>query len=259
MSSIDPATMVADLVVERPGRARVFERFGTDYCCGGKVSLEHACTTKGLEPAAVAVVLEAIDSAGRNTLWLAPIDRRAPPRQIPNVEGDAPLFDPSGDILFRARDRDYGFAYRVRPDGSGLRKVHEHPVIDNQGVTPDGRWLAVYARPTKERAGGTILLPVGGGTPVPVYGTGLRIRWSRDGSLLFLTVSGRTYAMPVPRGEPLPEMPPGGFGSPADIAAAPGARLIEASDFAPGPEPDVYAFSRETVQRNLYRIPLPAR
>ena len=94
---------------------------------------------------------------------------------------------------------------------------------------------------------------------MPVYGTGVRIRWSRDGSLLFLTVSGRTYAMPVPRGEPLPEMPPGGFGSPADIAAAPGARLIEASDFAPGPEPDVYAFSRETVQRNLYRIPLPAR
>jgi hypothetical protein len=34
---------------------------------------------------------------------------RSPPRQIPNVEGDAPLFDPNGDILFRARERDYGF------------------------------------------------------------------------------------------------------------------------------------------------------
>ena len=67
----------------------------------------------------------------------------APPRQIPNVEGDAPLFDPNGDVLFRARDRDYGFAYRVRPDGTGLQKVHEHPVIENMGVTPDGRWLAV--------------------------------------------------------------------------------------------------------------------
>ena len=45
----------------RPGRARVFERLGIDYCCGGKISLEHACATKGLEPAAVAVALEAID------------------------------------------------------------------------------------------------------------------------------------------------------------------------------------------------------
>jgi hypothetical protein len=26
--------------------------------------------------------------------------------------------------------------------------------------------------------------------------------------------------------------------------------------FAPGPDPSVYAYSRLTVQRNLYRIPL---
>jgi regulator of cell morphogenesis and NO signaling len=62
MTTIDPATTVAELVVERPGRARVFERLGIDYCCGGKVSLEHACATKGLEPTAVTVFLEAIDS-----------------------------------------------------------------------------------------------------------------------------------------------------------------------------------------------------
>ena len=27
---------VGELVAERPSRARVFERFGIDYCCGGK-------------------------------------------------------------------------------------------------------------------------------------------------------------------------------------------------------------------------------
>src|SRR6185436_15800345 len=153
------------------------------------------------------VVVASADKDGKSRLWLAPLDRRSPPRQIPNVEGDGPLFDPNGDVLFRARDRDYGFAYRVRRDGTGLQKVHEHAVIENMGVTPDGRWLAVYARPVKERAGGTILLPVGGGTPLPVYGTGLRIRWSRDGSLLFMTVSERTYVVPVPNGQPLPKTP----------------------------------------------------
>jgi len=223
---------------------------------GGRPS---AGTPFDVSPDGQWVVFEAIDAGGKNTLWLSPLDRRSPPHRIPNVEGDGPLFAPNGDILFRARDRDYGFAYRVRPDGTGLQKVHEHAVIGNLGVTPDGRWLAVYARPTQERAGGTILLPVGGGTPVPVYGNGLRIRWSRDGRFLFLTVSERTYALPIPRGEALPKIPPAGFASAADIAAVPGARLIEAADAAPGPTADVYAFSRETVQRNLYRIPLAAR
>jgi serine/threonine protein kinase len=205
------------------------------------------------------VVFESLDTSGKTKLWLAPLDRRSPPRQIPNVEGDGPLFDPNGDILFRARDRDYGFAYRVRADGTGLQKVHEHPVIENLGVTPNGQWLAVYARPTKERAGGTILLPVGGGTPVPVFGRSARIRWSPDGTLLFMTVSEQTYVVPVQRGQPLPTMPATGFASPADMAAMPGARVIDAADPAPGTTPDVYAFSRETVQRNLYRIPLATR
>jgi eukaryotic-like serine/threonine-protein kinase len=212
-----------------------------------------------VSPDGQSVVFETLDAAGRSRLWLAPLDRRSPPRQIPNVEGDGPLFDPNGDILFRARDRDYGFAYRVRADGTGLQKIHEHPVIEILGLTPNGRWLAVYARPTKEQAGGTILLPVGGGTPVPVYGRGTRIRWSPDGALLFMKVSEQTYVVPVPRGQPLPTTWPTGFASPADMAAVPGARVIDAVDPAPGTTPDVYAFSRETVQRNLYRIPLATR
>ena len=94
---------------------------------------------------------------------------------------------------------------------------------------------------------------------MPVYGAGTHIRWSPDGALLFITVSGRTYVVPVPRGQPLPKTPPTGFASAAEIAALPGVRLIDAADPAPGPTPDVYAFSRETVQRNLYRIPLGTR
>ena len=71
-----------------------------------------------------------------------------------------------------------------------------------------------------------------------------------------MTVSERTYAVPVPRGQPLPKTPPTGFATVAEIEAVPGTHIIDAADPAPGPTPDVYAFSRETVQRNLYRIPL---
>ena len=68
--------------------------------------------------------------------------------------------------------------------------------------------------------------------------------------------SGRTYAIPLPPKRAFPQVPAGGFQSEAEIAKLPGARRIDAYDVAPGPRPDVYAFARETVQRNLYRVPL---
>ncbi|MDN5696624.1 MAG: iron-sulfur cluster repair di-iron protein [Rubrobacter sp.] len=40
---------VSDLVVERPGRSRLFEEVGIDYCCGGGVPLEQACGAAGVE------------------------------------------------------------------------------------------------------------------------------------------------------------------------------------------------------------------
>jgi len=58
MSPVNADTQVATLVLEQPGRARVFERFGIDYCCGGKVPLETACTERGLDLAAVIRALE---------------------------------------------------------------------------------------------------------------------------------------------------------------------------------------------------------
>ena len=100
-------------------------------------------------------------------------------------------------------------------------------------------------------------MPLDGGPPVQIYGTGLRARWSPDGRLIFLTDMGRTHVVPLARGRMLPETPAGGFPSEAEIAKLPGVRVIDALDVSPGPTPQVYAFSRQTVQRNLYRIPAP--
>lgn len=54
-------TTVGQLVTERPGRARVFEAFGIDYCCGGKKLLAQAIREKGLDEKAVLGVLDAFD------------------------------------------------------------------------------------------------------------------------------------------------------------------------------------------------------
>lgn len=49
--NITPETKVGDLVVENPVLARLFEKIGIDYCCGGKATLAEACrrTTLSLD------------------------------------------------------------------------------------------------------------------------------------------------------------------------------------------------------------------
>ena len=50
------------MVVERPQRSRVFDRVHIDYCCGGKRTLEEACTKRGLDLKTVLAELEAFDA-----------------------------------------------------------------------------------------------------------------------------------------------------------------------------------------------------
>jgi regulator of cell morphogenesis and NO signaling len=56
-------TPVGQLVAERLSRARVFERLGIDYCCGGKTPLGLVCTRKGLDPYTVLHELAINDAA----------------------------------------------------------------------------------------------------------------------------------------------------------------------------------------------------
>jgi len=89
------------------------------------------------------VVMETDDGDGRPRLWIASFERQSPPRPIPNVEGRTAKFGPSCEIFFRRVEGSSGFVYRVRSDGSGLRKALEQPVLALTGVSPDGRWIEV--------------------------------------------------------------------------------------------------------------------
>ncbi len=64
MPTISADTHVADLVLADPSRARVFEKLGIDYCCGGKTPLAGACRTLGLEPGDVIALLEEPRTSG---------------------------------------------------------------------------------------------------------------------------------------------------------------------------------------------------
>ena len=114
---------------------------------------------------------------------------------------------------------------------------------------------------------GHFLFPMDGGSPVRfdnMHGTEIRLRWSSDAKLLYLTLQtsypwgeGRTYLVPLQNGQMFPPIPPGGFQTESEIQKLRPLRVIDSYDVAPGPAPDTYAYSREIVGRNLYRIPVP--
>ena len=63
MQTIDSNTTIGSLVRENPNRARVFESFRIDYCCGGKVTLEQVCKKRELDPQDILLALEQCDKS----------------------------------------------------------------------------------------------------------------------------------------------------------------------------------------------------
>src|SRR4029077_12420650 len=108
--------------------------------------------------------IEALDADRRFRLYLAPLDRRSPARQIAGVEGRQPRFGPDGDIFFRAS----GFAYRVREDGTGFRKAIEVPVLLLNGISPDGRWLVACSPVAGENAVAYQAFSLSGDSPIEI-------------------------------------------------------------------------------------------
>jgi hypothetical protein len=205
------------------------------------------------------VVVVSTDSAGKLRLWLAPLDRRTPPRQIPDIEGEQPVFGPTGEIFFRRLEGSSAFLYRVQPNGRELQKANDLPIIALMGASPDRKWLALGNHASE----GMVIFRTDGVHPLQtqlVAGTWLG--WSGDGKHIFVQTLvgnnvGKAYVLPLAPGHLVPESILHGLPSEQEILKLPGARLIVSNDVAPGPTGDIYAFTRETVQRNLYRVPVP--
>jgi eukaryotic-like serine/threonine-protein kinase len=226
---------------------------------GLAVALEGTGGAEGaydISPDGRQVVMASADSGGKSRLWLAPLDRHSPPRQIPNIEGGRPVFGATGEVFFHSVEGTSAFLYRVREDGGGLRKAFDSSIVGIPGVSPDRNWLALAS------GGRLVIFRVDGGAPLQTRISGRTlVRWSGDGKHLFwhnpLTSRDKTYVFPLTPGRPLPESFIDGLPSDQDIVKLPEVRVIESKDVAPGRTADTYAFTRESVQRNLYRIPVP--
>jgi len=215
------------------------------------------------------IVAAAVDADGTSRLWRASLDGREAPQQIANADGDNPRLA-GDDVVFRAAEGNRWFLFRTDASGTARTQVSPFEVASSGfgSASPDGEWLSGWGTAAVDRH--LWLFSTSGRHP-PVrllnslFTGNARLRWSPDGRRLALSVAvtnasafgiGRTYVIPLREGSMLPDIPAGGFASEAEIAAIPGVELIPFGDVVLGPSRGTYAFSRETVTRNLYRIPL---
>ena len=86
--------------------------------------------------------------------------------------------------------------------------------------------------------------------------------WSGDGKSLlvnpveFINKGGPTYVFSLPADKAIPKLPSNGISNLTEFAKLEHVRTIPENSIGIGRTPDTYVFVRETVQRNLYRIPL---
>jgi serine/threonine protein kinase len=218
------------------------------------------------------VVFDAFDASGQSRVWIATTDRSEPPRKL-SLDGAAPeqrpFFGASGNIYFlQEQPQGVRLLYMMNPDGSGQRQLSSDPLTYLVNISPDEKWALIWQR---NAALNTIALPIGEGGPKrvvcscatePIFQDSPRVSWSSDGRIMFVNVRARSHhggassiAVPVRTHEALPAvLPP--EPEPADLMKLPGVFEIPELSVAPGP-PGIYAYVRETQQRNLFRIRIP--
>jgi eukaryotic-like serine/threonine-protein kinase len=208
------------------------------------------------------VVFAMNDKSAHSSLWVAPTNRRSSPVRISPATAidDSPFFLPDGDIVFRAIEGSSNFLYRVKADGTGRRKISPQNIIDVSALSPDGRWLvAGSANPDPEHTAQVTAFAVDGGTSAKLCVIYCELTWDASGKFVYVSVSlmhEGSYLLPVLSDTGLPKLPPTGITRPEDVKAATTAAMIP-QVVESAVSPSVYAYTRQSTRRNLYRIPLP--
>jgi eukaryotic-like serine/threonine-protein kinase len=201
------------------------------------------------------------DKTGHSKVWIAPTDRSASAQVIESNESDdCPFFLPTGDLIFRSVEGEQSFLYRMKPDGTERRRMSDVAILDPYGVSHDGRWvLGITRRPDRDHPYSLVAYPVDGGPVVPVCLGLCPASWDRTGKSLYLSIptadDKNIYALPLQR-TGLPKLPPAGISSTQELVRMK-APILALGVMESGGTSSQYAYTRSTVRRNLYRIPLP--
>ena len=177
-----------------------------------------------ISPDGQQVVMEAPDGEGKPRLWLAPFDRRSPPRQIPDVEGRRALYlaqaAKSSSAEWKGPPGLCTVSGRTARDCGKRWSSRLLCLID---ISPDGRWIWIWgplpgqqrrraasSRSTEDLRFSSAAIPSCSGR---ASGDSL---WISGGAV----PDGRTYIVPLPPGRYCRRYPGGGFRSEQEIAAS---------------------------------------
>jgi len=214
------------------------------------------------------VVFSALDPNGHSRIWIAPLDHRTAPRQLPGTDLTQPRFYPNGDVAFVAAEGKSNYLYRSSPDGSARRKAIEDPILEFFEFSPGARWAVVWAAVSGNDPALTSALlayPLTGGPPLRIC-YACAVMWPPDAKSIYVDLAGKIFRVRLPAGSAFPPLPPAGIQSESELKTIPGATVFISSGMASinravpvviGADPSSYAFIKATVHRNLYRIPIP--
>jgi DNA-binding winged helix-turn-helix (wHTH) protein/Tol biopolymer transport system component len=190
-------------------------------------------------------------------VWLAPLDRHAPPRLLVR-RGDQVAFG-GGYVFFRSIGQHANYLHRINLDGSNEIAVIQAPIVNFFAVAPDGKCVNIDQAVKGGLAAGW-LVPIDPGGRWRLIGKGaIPARWSHDGRTLYVeaAVDGHpafsNHTLVIPTGAD--DLPPGD----ADVLTVPAGALsipLSEENLATGPNSSTYVFLRSVQQRNIYRIPL---
>jgi Tol biopolymer transport system component len=251
------------------GRAYCLVSHATDRLARGVTRIDLATnkTERLLEDFAVvdfdlshderSLVFAAVGPNNEHQLWLAPTDRRSPPRMLAS-NADSARFAGAAHVLFRSLEGRFNFLDRVALDGSGRERMVELPIAELRRVSPDGR-AAVVVAPMQASTSleETVAVDLDARTTALLCADDCAAGWSPDGHQFHLdlantTVGGdRTLEIPVPPGRALPVL----SGSVATWLKTPGARLLPGASDPPAATTR-FVHVEVTSTRNLFRIPL---
>jgi serine/threonine protein kinase len=208
------------------------------------------------------IAFAANDLNGRSTIWIAPANRRSSPVRVSpqgSIE-DSPQFLPDGDLVFRSIESGSNFLNRMKSDGSGRSRITPQPVFDAITVSPDGRWFVAVSRGRdSEHSAVTTAFAIDGSETVPLCQGYCVLTWDTTDKFMYVNFqsvapTAGIYALPVEPDKGFPKLPPDGIARKEDLESAKSGPMIRSLNVAVSPT--LYAYTDQTIRRNLYRIPL---
>src|SRR5437899_2343962 len=218
------------------------------------------------------VVFATEPGQARSGIWVGWLDRTQAPQQLTFGGEYRAFFGKPGQILYQGNETSPKIM-SINEEGTGQLAVSDLHIMSLQSVSPDGRWALVGVTPPGghgDRNSMSLGVPLEGGAPIPVcdscsvaYGTARAsaplLTWSMDGKWVYVSLrhfpfgSLKTAVIPVKSGAPPPTFMKG-FGSEADFARIPGARLLNQDDVSSGMSPNYFVSRRRSAKANLFRI-----